>query len=275
MAIHPGARRNPTRPPSPVRPIPSPWFGVLQLALTLFGLYLLAQIGLWVWDRTAPPPVKVPAVAGLEESVAIQMLQRVGLLPEVVAREPSDAVKKGRIISTEPAGGRVVKTGRRVRITLSSGETWTKTPDLRDMSLARAKERLAAAQLLLGRQRKAYHNKSPVDYVIDQDPSPGAKVQLGSTVNVVVSRGPAPEATPAPEETPSTSDHTAVIEFRVPEGGEQQEVRIVVEDAQGEREVYRQEVPAGRLVRRRVQGSGDTVRVRVYVGGSLLEERII
>jgi serine/threonine-protein kinase len=242
---------------------------VLQLALTLFGLYLLAQIGLWVWDRTAPPPVKVPAVAGLEESVAIQMLQRVGLLPEVVAREPSDAVKKGRIISTEPAGGRVVKTGRRVRITLSSGETWTKTPDLRDMSLARAKERLAAAQLRLGRQRRAYHSKSPVDYVIGQDPSPGAKVQLGSAVNVVVSRGP------APEETPSTSDHTAVIEFRVPEGGEPQEVRIVVEDAQGEREVYREEVPAGRLVRRRVQGSGDTVRVRVYVGGSLLEERII
>jgi beta-lactam-binding protein with PASTA domain len=46
------------------------------------------------------------------------------------------------------------------------------------------------------------HLTVPAGQVISQNPSGGIKVALGTTVNLVVSKGPLPETTP-PEDPPA------------------------------------------------------------------------
>ncbi|MCS7172283.1 MAG: PASTA domain-containing protein [Armatimonadetes bacterium] len=63
-------------------------------------------------------------------------------------------------------------------------------PDLRGKPLGEAQEILAGAGLRLEVLRRDYHDRYPVDTVVDQMPPPGMRVREGRVVQVVVSQGP-------------------------------------------------------------------------------------
>jgi hypothetical protein len=59
----------------------------------------------------------------------------------------------------------------------------------------------------------------------------------------------------------------------VPPGASLQEVRIVVKDRKGERDVYTGFHQPGETVARTVSGEGPSITVQVYLSGLLIEER--
>ncbi|MDR7566763.1 MAG: PASTA domain-containing protein [Armatimonadota bacterium] len=72
-------------------------------------------------------------------------------------------------------------------------------PDLRGKPIEEAQAILAAAGLRLEVLRREYHDRYPVNTVVDQVPPPGMRVREGRVVQVVVSQGP--ELVQVPEVT--------------------------------------------------------------------------
>jgi hypothetical protein len=245
---------------------------VIELAAIIAFLLLTYHGLLWYWEWTAPKETAIPEIVGMNEQEALRVLSSAGLRPEVAARKASEDAPSGEVISAEPPPGRQVKVGRKVRLVVSSGSRWAFVPDVREMSVDRARALLTQENLEIGKQLAKFHETIPVGYVITHSPAPDKKVPRGTAVDLVVSKGPAPTAEPIEEER-KPAVRTTRVEYDIPPGASLQEVRIVVEDRRGERTVYRDFRRPGERLSETVTGEGPDAVVRVYVSGVLAEEK--
>ncbi|MFB3881026.1 MAG: PASTA domain-containing protein [Armatimonadota bacterium] len=245
---------------------------VVELAAIIAFLLVTYHGILWYWEYTAPKEVTIAEVVGMNEHEALRVLSSAGLRPEVTTRKASEDAPSGEVISSEPPPGRQVKAGRRVRLTVSSGSRWAFVPDVREMSVDRARALLTQENLEIGKQLARFHRSIPVGYVIAQNPPADKKVARGTSVDLVVSKGPTPEAEPV-EEDEKPAVRTTQVEYDVPPGASLQEIRIVVDDRRGERTVYRDFRRPGEKVSESVTGEGPNAVVRLYVSGVLAQEK--
>ncbi len=248
------------------------WPQVVELAAIIVFILLSYHGLLWYWDWTAPREVPIPNAVGMNEQEALKVLSAAGLRPEVVSRKTSEDKPSGEVLSADPPPGRPVKVGRRIRLVVSSGSRWSTAPDVSDMSVDRARALIAQANLEVGKQLARFHETIPVGYVISQNPEPEKKLSRGASVDLVVSKGPAPTAEPI-EGQRKPAVRTTRVEYEVPPGASLQEVRIVVEDRKGERTVYRNFHRPGEKISESVTGEGPDAVVRVYVSGVVAEEK--
>ena len=225
---------------------------------------------LWYWEYTAPREVKVPELVGMTGLEATKSLTAVGLRSEVVSQKTDEEVPDGAVLSSEPPSGRPVKEGRLVRLTLSSGSKWAVVPDVREMSVDRARALLRQEHLTIGKETARYHEKVPVGYVIGHAPSPEQKVPRRTPVDLVVSKGPAPQIEPV--DVGAGLRRTKIV-YQVPPGASLQEVRIVVRDSDGERTVYREFHRPVEQVEKMVSARGPGAVVQVYLSGLVVQER--
>jgi eukaryotic-like serine/threonine-protein kinase len=133
--------------------------------------------------------VTVPYVVGQTELAASTKLRRIGLVP-VASTEASASVTSGLVIrQTPPLGARVSK-GARVSIVVSSGPGSTALPAVEGLTTAEALHNLRAAGF-----KPTTRSQSSATIArgraIGTDPPTGTETQLGSTVVVLVSSGPA------------------------------------------------------------------------------------
>jgi len=80
---------------------------------------------------------------------------------------------------------------------------------------------------------------------------------------------------PASADNGAAITRVAVIRVQIPADGGAQPVRIIVRDADGEREIYSKTHRPGEQIEERVRArraQGATALVRVYVGQSLIKE---
>jgi len=254
------------------RPLAPQLLQLLVIILLLVGGYHLLM---WLWVATAPKEVAIPGLIGLTHEEAVKLLQASGLRVEVVAEKPSESVPEKAVLVCDPPPKRKVRVGRVVHLTLSTGSKWAKVPDVRDMSVDRARALIREAKLVVAKEKARYDNKVPIGYVMVQTPEPGKSVLRGSDVELVVSRGPKPPVEVIGEEQPRTEARSSDISFVVPPGAELQEVRIVVRDRKGERTVYTGYHKPGETIIRTVFGEGPSITIQVYLSGILVQERSI
>jgi len=245
-------------------------------------LELLAIIGflaalhhgiMWYWEHTAPKEVSVPKLVGLTEREATGVLESIGLRAAVVGQKPDEEVPEGGVLLAEPPPQRKVKVGRLVRLTLSSGSRWSVVPDVREMSVDRARALLRKAGLSAGREKAVYDSKVPIGYVVAHVPEAGGQVPRNMGVDLLVSKGPAPQSPDVGPPGAESALRSTEIDFIVPPGPGLQEVRIVVHDDQGERTVYRRVHEPGERIVEKVSGKGPRISVRVYLSGEVMQER--
>ncbi len=248
------------------------WPQVLLLTAIIGSLVLSYHALLWYWEKTAPPEVTVPELIAMTELEATKALSAVGLRAEVVARKTDEEITAGCVIAAEPPPGREVKLGRLVRLTVSAGSRWAIVPDVREMSVERARALLRQENLTIGRETARYDDGVPVGYVAAQAPQPEQRVPRGTPVDLFVSKGSAPRIEPV-RDMAGPGVRRTEIDYVVPPGASLQEVRIVVQDQRGERTVYRRMHRPGERVRQTVQGEGPGAAVRVYLSGLVVEER--
>jgi hypothetical protein len=247
----------------PEKPPPNPWMGVVMLLLLALALMGSAYGVFWVWLNSGPRPTTVPDVVGIDEPAAKSILARRGLNPKVAARQAHERIEAGRVIRTFPEADRRVKQGRSIEMIVSEGSAWTWVPDVTEMSLARAREKLKEADLSLGSRGMVKDSRVPPGYVARQRPDPNTRVRRGSLVDVFVAERSADE--------PARVKY-AEVEVSVPTGGGSKEVRIVVEDEDGERVAYRRRHDPGTQFTQTVAGRGG-MTVRVFVDDRLIQEK--
>jgi serine/threonine-protein kinase len=134
-----------------------------------------------------PRPVPVPSLTGLSLPAAAQVLRTLHLgLVTRYRSSMSDAA--GVVISNAPAGGTLLPD-QAVTVVVSTGKPKVPVPPLTGAPVAIAARELGAAGLY-GRQVDQYSDTVARGVVIGTAPSPGFQTTVGSTVTLVVSRGP-------------------------------------------------------------------------------------
>ena len=255
-----------TAPPEKLPP--SALWGVAIMVGLLILIFGGAYGGLWIWDITGPRPVMVPNLIGVEERAALEILARQGLKGEVVARQHHERLAAGRVMRTFPGPNAGIKQGRTIEMVVSAGSGWVNVPEVTEMSLARAREKIEQAGLRIGWQRRRASEEVPEGYVVAQEPVAGSRLRRGVSVNLVISSGSERSGAISREGRLKY----ARVQVSLPAGEGTRRVRIEVQDDEGERVAYEGEHAAASNLARTVVGTGN-MTVKVYADDELIQEK--
>lgn len=141
----------------------------------------------------------------------------------VVTEEFSDEVASGIILSQDPiANAEVSPEETVIELRVSKGSNHIMLKDLTGYSEAGLKDYASENGLKIEIEKEEYHNTISVGKVIKQSPLAHSKVEKGTTVKVVLSKGKEPP--------PKTIKKEIVIEYKPKEKGNAQYIQIFVED---------------------------------------------
>ena len=194
----PGPPPTPTRPHQPLARHPQApprrsRRGPVLLTLVVV-LAVLAALGGWYFGIARY--TTTPGVMNLTAAAARVKLEKAGLTLDVKDRAWSETVRKGRILSTDPApGDRVAKDGA-VGAVVSRGPERHDVPQVRGKTLDDAQQALDDAKLEYGDSLSRFNEKIPQGRVVSTDPEPGTELSRNTAVDVILSKGPRPIAIP-------------------------------------------------------------------------------
>jgi len=139
--------------------------------------------------------VVVPDLVGKDVVYALEILTDLGLNTKIKGSEYSADVAKNHVIVQEPDPGAEIKRGRDIRIILSKGAKTVLMPNLKGLSIRRARLAIQENGLCQGNVSHTHSDREfDRDDIISQAPGPDQWVNRGSCVNLLVSMGPLPHA---------------------------------------------------------------------------------
>jgi len=167
-------------------------WAVLAVVIVLGG----GAVAFLVVQAQRTPTHAVPSVDGLNPTAAQRRLEALGF--DVQTRHVRrDGTTAGQVLGVDPATGERVAEGDRVTLTVSAGQTLVTVPsDLVGATESTANSRLSGLGLVVGTPRGQYSEDVESGHVIGTEPDVGHKVEKGSPVAVVVSKGPRPRIVP-------------------------------------------------------------------------------
>ncbi len=145
---------------------------------------------------TVSREMKMPSVVGLSREAAEDRLREAGItILEIVNKPVDDEEKVGKVLSQDPAPGKLINPRTNVRLEVGAEVKKVAVPDVVGMLRADAERVLRNAGFQVTVTEEA---SSEVDRgrVIRQSPLADQKVPEGSTVTIVVSTGPATVTVP-------------------------------------------------------------------------------
>lgn len=217
---------------------------------------------------------------------AEEMLKNRGLEMGIAEEEFSE-LPVGIIISQDPKDGKEVPQGTKVNYTVSKGskiET-VSMPELKGKTLEEAKDIIAQHGLEYGDIEEKHSDVYVKGHIIEQSISPNKEIEIGSVVNLVVSKG-----SDAPDQMEDLDEHdqngeeqsdskpmSTTIVFTLAEYSGK--VDVVVEQIDGDKSkrIYNKEHDLdeeGKVVNVPVTGTGRQ-KYAIYVNGKLLGEKEI
>ena len=158
-------------------------------------------------EITATPEIKnipLPNCVNQKVDVAKQQILAISDEPDIMIDEVySDSVPAGIVVRQNPEAGSMVREGdfMEVAFDVSKGPKLVTVPSVKGKSLSTAKAKLKKSGLKYKTKTK-YSSSYSSGKVISQSKKTGTKVKKKTTVHLVVSRGPKPQATPRPTVRP-------------------------------------------------------------------------
>jgi serine/threonine-protein kinase len=142
-----------------------------------------------------PERYEVPSVDGLTPAGVQEAIGAANLAVGSVREEYDDTVPVGDVVTTDPKPGSVVRPGTKVDVIVSKGPRPVTLPDLEGKRSAAATATLEEAGLVV-EVRQRFSDTVKDGLVISVRPAAGTVVDSGSTVTLVVSKGPPPVEVP-------------------------------------------------------------------------------
>lgn len=310
------------------------FLGSFKLLVFIIGLCILGFLSALITVNLVvqKEQVKVPSLIGKDVVDALQILNALGLNLVVENREFHPALPTNAVISQSPAEGKLLKSGRDIKVSLSKGTQMVDMPSVTGEPLMRAQAVLQENDLKIGSLAKIYRRSIEENIIICQDPPVGKKVKRGGVVNLLVSRGQEPVyycmpdltgksladteqilqnfhltignidyelneklppdtvITQSPEsgfrvlqgekvnlqvsKEKSVVDEISayrVLQYTVPYGLNKRKVKIVLRDAQGEKEILHEEKDPGAQIELLVKATPGS-RALIYLDENLIKE---
>jgi serine/threonine-protein kinase len=136
------------------------------------------------------PEVHVPSLAGLPFDTAKRRLDSLGLVVKGVREQYSATVPEGCVMSQMPFPGSVVKQGRHIYLTVSSGEETVTVPQLEGLSLRDARVTIMRVGLSVGDIVYQSSDSIANGIVVRQSSPSRSLVPYGTSIQLIVSNGP-------------------------------------------------------------------------------------
>ena len=163
---------------------------LLSIGVGVGTIWTLTQVfdGLPV-DGGAPTLVEIPDLTGSEQAQALEDLQSLGF--KVGIENAADSsVPAGSVIRTQPPSNTIINPDSLVTIIVSVGPEAFPIPYVLDIETERAIYVVEESGFILGQLLEVNDNSIPRGFVISQNPVAGTKMSPGSSVDLVVSKGP-------------------------------------------------------------------------------------
>ena len=143
------------------------------------------------WYRISGPGNKivVPSLAGMSQTQAASAVAEMGLKVDVIQEVFSEDIPKGKVITSDPAGGGRVEIAGTVHLIISKGKDRIEVPDLAGLTVEEAAAALKKSDLKVGRVSEKYSDTFETGLLIDGIPTSGSPVRKDSTVDLIVSKG--------------------------------------------------------------------------------------
>jgi beta-lactam-binding protein with PASTA domain len=203
----------------------------------------------------------VPDLHGQPFRNAQTSLQNAGLGVGEVDHRPSLRFEKDQIMATDPPAGAVVNKNALVNLILSEGPPGSGillTPDFVGKTLSEVKQWGSEHQVPIAVKEESDISKASGE-ILMQAPVVDSPLRPGDTLTVVANTGVAS----------GTGPH---VHYEVPQGASDRDIRILVIDEAGEREVFRKAEAPGSRIEFPVTVKG-RARARIMVNGILVEEQ--
>jgi len=209
--------------------------------------------------------VLAPSLTGLPQRNAEMMLRQSQLVLGEVSEAYSLKAEKGLVLSQDPKAETSVERDAMVNIVVSGGSPpagVSLMPDFQRKTLEEVQTWAAGAGVKLDVKTDS-SSLFPNGTVLTQAPTPDVVLSAGMKVSVSVSgrKGDAPWAAAS-----------KTFRYELSQGGSDSQVRIVLVDKYGERELFNGLRKPGSKIEVPVQSAGDA-RVKIYQNGILVEER--
>jgi len=138
-----------------------------------------------------PPPATatVPDVTGLSQAAAQRKLNAAGFRPGVVYVSSDEPLES--VVAQSPQGGTTARRGSHVQLNASLGPNpgaLQSVPNVLGLTAKQAVARLRSAGFKVQELQRTVTSQSQNGVVVDEQPSGGRKVPVGTTVTVYVGR---------------------------------------------------------------------------------------
>ena len=163
---------------------------LMSIGVVIGTVWTLTQVfdGLPV-DGGAPTLIEIPDLTGSDQAQALEDLQNLGF--KVGIENAADSsVPSGSVIQTQPQSNTVVNPDSLVTIIVSVGPEAFPIPYVLDIETDRAIYVVEESGFALGQLLEVNDDNIPRGFIISQNPVAGTKMSPGSTVDLVVSKGP-------------------------------------------------------------------------------------
>jgi beta-lactam-binding protein with PASTA domain len=133
--------------------------------------------------------VSVPSVLNLTQADASSAITGAGLVVGNITTASSSTAPAGSVISQSPVATTNVNSGTAVDLVVSSGIAKVSVPNVLNLTQASASFAITGAGLVVGNVTTASSSTVPAGSVISQSPVATTSVNIGSTIDLVVSSG--------------------------------------------------------------------------------------
>jgi serine/threonine-protein kinase len=168
--------------------------------MTLFFIGIMAAVAYYVFNEAVQGGdlVTVPDVTGMSITQAANVVTQAGLALGTQRQVLNEQVPEYHVILQRPTPNTVVRSGRKVNLTISQGREFVQTPSWIGEPLDTALKDIESSRFLSGSIARMAH-RAPRDTVLAQDPAPSMKIALGWEIHLLVSEGPLLEVVMMPD----------------------------------------------------------------------------
>jgi serine/threonine-protein kinase len=160
---------------------------LLLLAIIAAAVFFIGRSEGW-WDSTASATIPA-SVVNQTQAAATSQLQALGFSHIAVTDRPNNSIKKGNVITTEPAPGTREKTNQTITLAVSSGRASVTVPNVAGDTQQAATTQLKDAGFNVTATPQASSSVQS-GYVISTNPAVNTSQPAGTTIQLVVSSGP-------------------------------------------------------------------------------------
>lgn len=244
---------------------------VWMLVVFTFVLAIFASVCImWVYmSLNRPRLVTVPNIKGLSVTEATSLLKDSKLNLRIASREPNDTVEQDSILDVTPERGQKMREGGTVSVVISSGTRMVAVPEMKGLTVDKAKALLATLNLTLAPTiEKVSDSKTPVDLIVRSDPAARSKVERQSQIKIYISSGASEETTSS---RPAVGDgYLYTLHLKLKDLTHKTHVKIEIVDGEGRRSLYDQLHDSGDEFDVTAKSADQTATFNIYYDGVLV-----